>query len=219
MISFRLCWVSVDACGLSLSFRLCRVSVDACGLSLGAVTRGFSCHHAWALGVRASAVAFEGLVVPWHVGSSRARGWTGAPCTARRLLGHWTSSDAPEVHYCLWLVSCSSEVEWKGSLSCTELLLHFRQESAGCAHIALSRVLCCSLHLRACPPPTPHTADLCHHPVRLKAEQCLLLLFFFRIVLAEFLCLFTYILVYFFSISTKKIAGVFAGVALICIAI
>lgn len=161
-------------------------------------------HGLWAW---ASAVAFEGLVVPWHVGSSRARGWTGAPCTARRLLSHWITSDAPEVYYCLWPVSCSSEVHCKGSLPCTELLLHFCRGSAGCAHVALSRVLCCSFHLRACPPPTPRTADLCHRPVRLKAEQCLLLLFFFRIVLGEFLYLSTYILVYFFLFLQKRLLG------------
>ena len=59
---------------------------------------GFSCPRAQALGCMGfSSCGIRGLVAPQHVGSSQTRDSAGVPCTARQILNHWTTREAPHM--------------------------------------------------------------------------------------------------------------------------
>ena len=72
------------------------VFVAACRLSLVAASRGYSSLQCLeALESRLSSWWRTGLVAPRHVGSSRTRARTRAPCIGRRILSHCTTREAP----------------------------------------------------------------------------------------------------------------------------
>ena len=64
-----------------------------------------SCCRARAVGHVGSVVAVHGLscstglVAPPHVGSSRTRDRSDVPCITRRILNHWTTREAPRLHF------------------------------------------------------------------------------------------------------------------------
>ena len=61
---------------------------------------GFTCWGPWALGTRGSVGVAHKLSCLQHVGSSRIRAWTCAPCIGQQILNHWT---AKEVHQELFI--------------------------------------------------------------------------------------------------------------------
>ena len=80
-------------------------SVSCCGPE--ALEReGFSGCNTWTqqlrlLGSRAQAqqLRLMGLAALWHVGSSPTKDWTWVPCTARWILNHRTTKEAPQMQY------------------------------------------------------------------------------------------------------------------------
>ena len=54
---------------------------------------GFPCCGAQALEHRSGKLWRTGLVVPWHVGSSRTRDWIHDPRIGRQIPNHWTTSE------------------------------------------------------------------------------------------------------------------------------
>ena len=79
---FWLCWVIIDACGLSL---VAVSGANLCCTKWASHYSGFSC---------CSARVLWGWVAPWHVESSQIRDWPRAPCIARQTLKHWTTREA-----------------------------------------------------------------------------------------------------------------------------
>ena len=58
--------------------------------SMGSRRTGFS-----SCGIRAQQLWLAGLVVPWHVGSSRPRAQTHVPCIGRHILNHCATREVP----------------------------------------------------------------------------------------------------------------------------
>ena len=111
-----------------LFFSLHWVFVSAHGLSLVVASRGCSslrntdCRHAsfsscgtqawqlWLVGPRAQAQQSwrTGLVAPWHMGSSRTRAQTHAPCIGRQILNHCATREVLCQHFMkMYLQSCA----------------------------------------------------------------------------------------------------------------
>ena len=94
---------------LSIHFWLLWVFVAVCGLSLAALSGGYSLVGVHGLiavvsliaepgsRVRAQQLWCMGLVALGHVGSSRIRDLTCAPCIGRWILNPWTSRQAPGI--------------------------------------------------------------------------------------------------------------------------
>ena len=61
--------------------------------------RGLSCCRAQAPDAQAQQLWLTGLVVPWHVGSSRTGARTRVPCIGRRTLNHCTTREAPGFYF------------------------------------------------------------------------------------------------------------------------
>ena len=58
---------------------------------------------------KSAVVAVQGLAAPQHMGSSRTRNQTSVPYTARQILKHWTTKEAPLLlctERCLAFVNC-----------------------------------------------------------------------------------------------------------------
>ena len=71
-------------------FSWCRVGLQACMLQ-----------QLWLMGsrVQAQQLWHTGLLAPWHVGSSRTRDRTHAPCIGRWILNHCTTRKVPELQF------------------------------------------------------------------------------------------------------------------------
>ena len=125
-IYFWLCWVFVAAhgfflvvvsggysslrcMGFSLQWLLLLQSMGSRRMDFS--SRGIWAQQLWLTGSRAQAQQLwhMGLVVPWHMGSSRTRARTRVPCIGRRILNHCAKREVPNIFsLCLIFVSLIS---------------------------------------------------------------------------------------------------------------
>ena len=113
---FWLCWVFIDAGGLSLVAASMDYSLSRCvGFllwwllllwSTGCRRTGFSscgmhAQQLWLMGSRVQAQQLwrTGLVAPWPVGPSWTRARTHVPCIGRWILNHCTTREAPKIGF------------------------------------------------------------------------------------------------------------------------
>ena len=87
---FRLCWVFVVACGLSL------VVVSVGSLLQWLFLQSTGSRHT------GSVLSCLGLVALWHVGSSQPGNQTRVSCIASWILYHRVTKEAPNIHYYIW---------------------------------------------------------------------------------------------------------------------
>ena len=80
------CCVCAVRCGKEGPLYSCGAWATCCS--------GFSCGRAWALGTRAQYVWCTGLVTPLRMGTSQTRDPTHVSCIGRRILNHWTTTEA-----------------------------------------------------------------------------------------------------------------------------
>ena len=106
-VGLQLCWVFIAAqffssCGKQGLLSSCGVWAFYCGgvSCCRADPRAQGLHLFWFPGPRAQAqkLWWTGLVVLWHVGSSRTRDQTCVSCIGKRILYHWATREA-QTHF------------------------------------------------------------------------------------------------------------------------